>query len=114
MDEARRQIASRRGDFWKDPYSIRDAKIGTPLRCSHDKLVGATPATGPQYAKIAGSCVCVLANAKNALGGYTGMERTVAIFFDTGDVEATSGGTKGFQQYCGGPMTPFPQLNGKG
>ncbi|TPK53801.1 MULTISPECIES: hypothetical protein [unclassified Mesorhizobium] len=45
-------------DFLADPYSIRDAEISDVQR---------NPKTGIEW-------VCVKANAKNAMGGYTGRQ----------------------------------------
>lgn len=60
------QIVDAARDYLADPYSVRDAEISNV----------ATFRDGTQG-------VCVKANARNALGGYTGRQ-TVAILYNNG------------------------------
>ncbi|MHA6642296.1 hypothetical protein [Mesorhizobium sp. A623] len=52
----RKEIANSARDYLIDPYSVRDAEISSVMDAPGGKL---------QF-------VCVKANAKNAMGGYTG------------------------------------------
>lgn len=56
-----------------DPYSIRDAAISQPMYATA-VFDGVTP-----FPKR-GWIVCVRANAKNRMGGYTGLENSVFLF----------------------------------
>lgn len=62
------QIASYVTLNFIDPYSIRDARITQPK--THATMNGGL------------WNVCMMTNAKNRLGGYTGMKATVFIFKD--------------------------------
>lgn len=105
--EARRVVAAERARLWKDPDSIRDAAAGDTYACAHE-LAGQG---GAFMAKMPGSCMCIEANAKNAMGGYVGLRRTIAVFPDGGTLDTMDGGTKGYAEYCQN-LTPFPELNG--
>lgn len=102
-DVATKIILANRSTIWKDPYSIRDAKIGEPVTCPTQN--GSFPA--------ATSCVCIEANAKNSYGGYTGIRRTIVILSSASGtfLNTSDGGTMGFEEICQG-MQPLPQLNG--
>ena len=103
-DVATKVILSNRSTIWKDPYSIRDARIGEPVTCPTQS--GLFPA--------ATSCVCIEANAKNSYGGYTGIRRTVVVISSANStfLNTSDGGIKGFEEICQGTQ-PFPQLNGE-
>lgn len=106
LDEARKIIVTERSKLWKDPYSIRDAKIGSPYFCDNESF----SQTGT-IVKSPASCVCIEANAKNSYGGYTGIRRTIAVFPELGGVNSKDGGILGFQDYCQ-ELKPFAELNG--
>jgi hypothetical protein len=55
-----------------DPYSIRDASIAPPVR-------GSAYVEGTLGMHEAGWAVCVRANSKNRMGGYTGTKPTMFI-----------------------------------
>jgi hypothetical protein len=56
----RAAIVSAARDYFVDPYSIRDAEISSVVRLNDQGL----------------EAVCVKANAKNRMGGYTGRTAT--------------------------------------
>lgn len=72
MDEAKNAVLTARAISWKDPESIRDARIGQPY--SSGCWGAAEHIVTPPDA-----CVCVAVNAKNSFGGYTGLRNTVAL-----------------------------------
>ena len=79
-----------------DPASIRDVSISAPVAASADFDQGWR--------------VCVQANAKNRLGGYTGLE-TTAYFFRNGVIAVVYDG----QGLCDNvAMTPWPEMTGGG
>ncbi|MGY4370575.1 hypothetical protein ACVW1A_006640 [Bradyrhizobium sp. LB1.3] len=102
-DVATKAVLANRSTMWKDPYSIRDAKVGGPVTCPTQNGLFPT----------ATSCVCIEANAKNSYGGYTGIRRTIAVFSSTSGafINTSDGGIVGFEEICQA-MQPFPQLNG--
>ncbi|MDX8521127.1 hypothetical protein [Mesorhizobium dulcispinae] len=53
-------IVSAARDYFVDPYSVRDAEISNVVRLNDQGL----------------EAVCVKANAKNRMGGYTGRQAT--------------------------------------
>lgn len=55
----------------KDPYSVRDAQISSPTTLSGMLIGGRKPG------------VCVILNARNGFGGYTGLQ-SFSIAFDRG------------------------------
>ena len=81
-------------DKFFDPYSIRDAAISQPIQ-------GATLVGSHQT-------ICIRANAKNRLGGYTG-RRSTAFVFRQGQLVGTDNryaeGTCRDAQYA-----PFPEI----
>jgi len=109
VDEAKRAILAERSQLWKDPDSIRDAKIGRPYSCPIDDV---TP-DGRNIMKLAGSCVCVQLNAKNSFGGYVGLKGSiVAIPEDAGrHPQILDTGTAGADPFCQS-LVPFDALNG--
>jgi hypothetical protein len=101
IEDAKLIIVAARSAYWKDPDSIRDARIGKPYPCVGDLTDGTTQPT---------VCVCVEANAKTSLGGYTGLKQNIVYL---------SGGTVvDFRlpriaiDRCEG-LVPFPELSGK-
>jgi len=101
FDETRQAVLTRRSDIWKDPASIREAKIGQPYACS-----GGVYYTGENAPT---SCVCLEANAKNSFGGYNGVQKTEVLLRGTRVVEALTPPRNGAN--CAG-LTPLPELNG--
>jgi hypothetical protein len=85
----------RRARLFNDSDSVSDASSGRSFPC----LGGG------------GHCVCLEVNAKNAYGGYTGIQ-TVLIEIDPSGIPKNLGGNLG-SDFPSGKMTPFPQLNGK-
>lgn len=89
---------------FKDPYSIRDAKIATtPLRDDNPMpLPNGTWASGFYV-------VCFSANAKNAFGAYTGIKAHGAIFID-GALNSVFSNPR-FESFCTqASYEPFPEL----
>lgn len=79
-----------------DPYSLRDVSISTPA--------------GYHYFMEQGWLVCVQANAKNSLGGYTGLE-TTAYLISKGEIAETFHD----QSICDNvAMTSWPEMDGGG
>jgi len=70
LDDAKAIVVSSRAVYWKDPESIRDAAIGQPYSCTGGLVHVARPPS---------ACVCVMANAKNLFGGYTGLKPSVVL-----------------------------------
>lgn len=103
--DARRIVVEHRAEIWKDPYSIRDARAGQPATCNPAQLTRSTV-----YRNSLATCVCVEANAKNAMGGYVGLRRNIIVVFPDNDITLLDGGTLGFQELCG-RTTPFPELS---
>ena len=60
-----------------DPYSMRDVQISTP----HN---------GRMFAQQ-GWVVCIAANAKNRMGGYTGLKKTALLMRDGAVIDADEG-----------------------
>jgi hypothetical protein len=83
---------------WKDPDSIKDATIGNAYSC-------------PRHGALGGgaTCICIETNARNALGGYTGLKKQVVVIrgVDIDHIKEWD-----FDDRCQG-LEPFPQLNGK-
>jgi hypothetical protein len=106
-------IKAHKEDIFIDPDSVRDPSISGP------KL-----ASGP-YLSPAGFItpwiVCIRANAKNRMGGYTGKKLTAALFY-RGQFIETKGGPVHISQgvsiedvgahWCGDhkDFEPFPEL----
>lgn len=100
LDKYRTEILRQKSSLWRDPYSIRDARISEKYNCE----------SGPLFPPNS-ECICVTANAKNAYGGYTGVRRTLMIFSPSGQMTTSDGAILGYESYCR-DMKPFPQLNG--
>lgn len=77
-----------------DPYSVRDAAISSPR--VHNSISGAK------------WNVCFRGNAKNRLGGYTGMRQTLFVI-ENGRIIA-SDDTYGATTCAGASYQPFPEL----
>jgi hypothetical protein len=78
-----------------DPYSIRDAGIAAPR--SGASILGHV------------QTVCVRANAKNRMGGYTGQQAT-AFIFRGGKITLSQGGDLGASICRGAVYDPFPEI----
>jgi hypothetical protein len=90
----REQVAAEVRKTFFDPYTVRDAQISAPI-------------PGVSFLGAMNS-VCVRANAKNRMGGYTGAKDTVFVF--RGGVITTAD-----QQYAGmicstAAYEPFPEI----
>lgn len=99
FDEAKLIVLSERGRIWKDPYSIRDARISQPYTCT-----GGLAHIGD----IPNACVCVEANARNSLGGYTGLTRNEVLFNGNRIVDVLKARES---TYSCGQMVSFPELS---
>lgn len=77
-----------------DPHSVQDAAISLPR--VHSSL------SGPKWN------VCFRGNAKNRLGGYTGLRETLFVF-EQGRIIA-SDSTYGSTTCAGAQFQPFPEL----
>jgi hypothetical protein len=87
-----------------DPYSVRDAQISRP-RPGSAHLKGG-------FSHAEGWAVCVRANAKNRMGGYTGVRDTLLILRN-GSVVAVQDDSTHYdvRTNCGGATyDPFPEL----
>lgn len=94
LSAVKKAIVVNKDEIFKDPDSIRGAKIGQP---------------GPCPSRNGKTCVCVGLNARNAYGGMAGYH--VIGMYVTGN-HAESFGEMSDTKDCG-TMQPFPQLNGK-
>lgn len=84
-------VLSSKVELFKDPNSIRDASIGHAYVC-----------------KDGDSCICISANARNGFGGYTGIQKHVAVW-NNGQLRYMRDWDFGDQcDY----LTPFAELNG--
>jgi hypothetical protein len=97
LGSIKKMIVDSRGRLFKDPDSIRQARISDPIACPNGK----------------NTCVCVELNARNSYGGYGGMGEMM-VHFVTPDRPEIFGGDLGelARPYCHG-YTPFPELNGR-
>lgn len=100
FDQARQVVLANRSRIWKDPDSVRDARIGQPYTCVGHLL---TPGM------LSDACICVEANARNSFGGYTGLQQSVVIIARGAVVDAIP--ARNFTDRCDG-MVPFGELNG--
>lgn len=97
--EAKQIVLAGRAQIWKDPYSIRDARIGEPYACAGGLAhVGNMPNV----------CVCVEANARNAFGGYVGLKQSAVLISGRAIVDVMPPRS---QDRCDS-LLPFPDLNG--
>lgn len=78
-----------------DPYSVQDAAISRPRQ--HNSL------SGPKWN------VCFRGNARNRLGGYTGLRETLLVI-DSGRVIASADDAS--VNCAGAQYEPFPELAG--
>lgn len=98
LADASKAVRSDRNRLWKDPESIRDARISAPHACPY---------------RPAGSvCVCIEANARNAMGGYTGLTKTRIYFEGRKIIDAVGPLGTAAPDQCG-TFLPFPELNGR-
>jgi hypothetical protein len=88
-------------DNYFDPYSIRDAEISNSVSFSE---VTMNPDSEPKT-----PLVCVKANAKNRMGGYTGRKNELYQFNPSGSLKTVSDDLAG---RCDSRMQflPFPEL----
>jgi hypothetical protein len=98
LPATKKTLLTNRARIWKDPDSVRGAMIGEPYWCPRG--------TAPVPTK---TCVCIEANAKNAYGGFTGIEKSGFAFATATDFEVI--GKMGPYATCG-KMVPFPEMNG--
>lgn len=101
--DARKIIVAERATIWRDPYSIRDARISAPHQCPAHAL---TSRAGRGAGIV---CVCVRANAKNAMGGYTGLSTTRLLIEGRKIVDAQGPLGTAMPDGCG-PFQAFPEL----
>ena len=100
LADAKAIVVSSRAAYWKDPESIREAAIGQPYSCIGGLVHVARPPS---------ACVCVMANAKNSSGGYTGLKPSVVLIAGGSVIDVISPRS---QDECDS-MVPFPELEGK-
>jgi hypothetical protein len=91
----RQMIVDRSKQEFFDPYSIRDVSISAPI-----------PGTSFMGAVVT---VCMRANAKNRMGGYTGLQATAFVFRE-GRITTTAGGDHGYIACEGAIYGPFPEI----
>jgi hypothetical protein len=101
IEDAKAVILTQRSSNWKDPDSIRDARIGQPYPCIGGLIHAAASPT---------ACVCIEANAKNSFGGYTGLKQQVAYLHGRTVVDFQP--PRLAMDHCDG-LVLFPELNGK-
>ncbi|PZP71787.1 hypothetical protein [Methylorubrum populi] len=83
--------------FMVDPYSLRSTGI-----------------SDPQVISTGARVVCVEYNAKNQVGGYTGIDRKAFVYTPSGFVPSYRGTGGVTNLTCWGPefvMRPFPELS---
>lgn len=90
---------------FKDPYSIRDAEIAAPK-------MGSGPSLNSDGFKTPW-VVCIRANAKNAMGAYTGRKFTAIAMNETSVTNAWDA-PEATGYLCNGlPYQPFPEIEEK-
>jgi hypothetical protein len=94
---AKKVILSQRGQLFKEPESVRDAKISDPFTCLNGS----------------GNCICIEANARNSYGGYTGIE-LLGIRIEGNQAEALGKMYAEARATPCGKLVAFPELNGRG
>ena len=101
----RAKVQERVKATWKDPYSIRDARIAVPKRDDF-------PLPLPSGLWASGVWVaCIQANSKNSFGAYTGQTIHAAVFID-GMVQHILQAPR-WDSFCADAVwTPFPEING--
>lgn len=94
MADLKRAVVSQRATYWKDPDSIKGAQIGNLSLCQ-----GWVP----------GDCSCVVVNAKNSMGGYTGLVNYTVVHSgqQIRDIR------RSFDTEMCSDMQDFAELNGK-
>lgn len=108
-DEAARKIILDNRSRWKDPDSIKGAKIGQTHACTTPTF----PGKPGNVVYVPASCMCLELNAKNSYGGYTGSTPVIVVFVD-GKFHTirTGNADSGFEKYCVN-MNSFPEMNGR-
>lgn len=98
LPSIKKMILDNRTRLFRDPDSIRDAKISEPITCPAGR----------------NTCVCIELNARNAYGGYTGMQELMVHFLtpDTPQIFGDKGLGELARPYCRG-YVPFPELNAR-
>lgn len=100
LDEAKQIVLAERARLWKDPYSMRDVRIGQPYSCAGGLA---------HVTNMPNVCVCVEANARNSFGGYTGLKRTEILMNGRQIVDVMEAREA---TYSCGAMAPFPEMTG--
>lgn len=93
-----------------DPYSIRDAAISRPFYAN-----GVYDGVSPFPRK--GWVVCMRGNARNRMGGYTGLQNTVILFDGERVAMSLSGPDYRWQvvELCkNAEFEPFPEIEATG
>jgi hypothetical protein len=93
---AKKVILLHRERLFKEPGSVRNAKISDPFTCLNGS----------------GNCICIEANARNSYGGYTGIE-LLGIRIQGDQTEALGKMYEEARQTPCGRLVPFPELNGR-
>lgn len=101
FDQAKQIVVAERGRIWKDPDSIRDARMGPPYKCTGGLA---------HIAMAPDACACVEANARNSFGGYTGVKRNEVLFSGPRIVDVVEAREA---TYSCGQMVPVAELNGQ-
>ena len=92
-------------DTFKDPYSIRDARIAAPKLAMGPVLLPRAGFVTPWY-------VCVRANAKNSFGAYAGASPTVLLVYNNKVENSWEGGQSAW--VCDDvKYEPFPEIVAK-
>lgn len=97
--EAKAEIVAAKTVFWKDPDSVRDASISPPTACPYTDR---TPDI---------RCVCVIVNARNSFGGYTGLSASMIYFRDKKPIKIVGDVNEFRKSFCAEPFSPFPELS---
>jgi hypothetical protein len=97
LASVKKMILENRTRLFKDPDSIRDAKISEPITCPAGQ----------------NTCVCIELNARNSYGGYIGIHELMVHFLTPGNPEIFGGALGNLARpYCRN-YAPFPELNNK-
>lgn len=109
----RETIAAHVSQNFFDPYSVRDASISSPLRNTQKMYWNVFEAKPDWY-------VCMKANAKNRMGGYTGQTLDIYMFqngrFIGTHTKPTGAGYENSTTavLCrDAQYVPFPEIEGK-
>lgn len=87
---------------WKDPESIRDARIGQPYSSG-------CWGHAHHWVQQIDACICIATNAKNSFGGYTGLKNQIALLRGRAVLELIDARS---QDQCSN-MVPWPEFDGK-